>query len=345
MNEKLMTTINFFKEAATEGNGPICYSDDYAFKMAKEYSILLDKLTKYACYEVCPYIIGKVPREDESYVVTEAAKKIIRGAASYAKNEKSDSKHSRESLVKVNAKWAVCDYWRKNYRKMTLEEREDYIKTLPKDYIREIINSKTKENTTIRKNSNNLSFEEMAGFETDVADFQTIQTEDEKIYLRAYLIALLHTLFSLDFAPYKLLTYFYKSTVVAELKKKNGGLCEYDEDNEDIGALSKLEGRTLGSIFDDLPYVIETYMNLENHLTEWEIHLILDPINDKLENYGRLVNNRATILHYNKIKDAVEDMSKIKTQLRKQENVINELRERIYTKLSRNVMFLNRNRQ
>ena len=74
---------------------------------------------------------------------------------------------------------------------------------------------------------------------------------------------------------------------------------------------------------------------MEDHLTEWEMHLILDPLRDKLEYYGRIVNNRSTILHYEKIKDATEDMSKIKAKLNKQKPFIYELRDKIYSKLSK----------
>ena len=138
MEKGNVTTYEFFREAANEGNGPIRYSDDYAFKLAKEYSYLLEKLTRYASYEVCPYIIGKVPPDVEGEVIAEAVKKIIRGSSSYSRNEKSTQKDGRKALVKINAHWAVCDYWRNNYRKMTPEERDEYMKSLPPEYVEEI---------------------------------------------------------------------------------------------------------------------------------------------------------------------------------------------------------------
>ena len=42
-----------------------------------KYSYPLDKLTRYASYEVCPYIIGKVPSDVEGEVIANAVKKLF----------------------------------------------------------------------------------------------------------------------------------------------------------------------------------------------------------------------------------------------------------------------------
>ena len=82
-----------------------------------------------------------------------------------------------------------------------------------------------------------LSTGDMVDVEPFISNYEEIRTDDDKLYSRAGLVAQFHVLFSLDFAPYKLITYFYKGTVLAELDKNTGGLNEIDKDGNPIGDL------------------------------------------------------------------------------------------------------------
>ena len=328
-NPSYDSKLNMFIEAATEGTGPVCYSDDKGYELAKSFCDIRNKLASYACYELSLYINGKVPDDIEDEIITISAEKVLNNIAKFTSEERSKNIYCRKAYIKRIAKLTIIDYWRQEYRLKSTEEsltnNDDCSKGPTISYSPEI-------------DSFLVSSAPYSEYPSSEASFSSYSFDDseEYLYKRALLVSQIHHLFRIDKPVYKLMLYLYKAFVLSELETVTGGLSTVDSSGNDIGALAQLEGRTLGSIYDDLPYVIETYLNTESHLTEWEIHLIMDPLKEKLENYGAIVETYSSIFHYERIKRAIEDMSRIKHTLMKMKPIIYSFAEQIYSKLSNN---------
>lgn len=352
-----VTTMSFFRDAATDCSldkpKALFLSSDEAYKLIKKYETatqkeraeIEDKLEKYACYESYKYYHGKMPEVDADILATKVAMELVRNIHKFT-----DSSFSRRGLVCKILRCRYVDYFKSRGRKMNKEELKEYFKNLPKDVIEEITNDKDPIIIYKLKNDYETLTDDFSYMDDELTSDDCESLEDKKYY-RAYVVATIHTLFSLDRAPYKTIMYLHKSLCLTEIDTYTGGLRVRESfsseengnvivENREVGALSKIEGRSLGRIRVSLPRVLESYLRMDEdeHFTDYELHLMFDPLDKKLSSYNRINNSYNTKMHYAKDKDAIEDACNIKKIMIKLRPQIEGLANKIYSETTKRTM-------
>ena len=352
-----VTTMSFFRDAATDYTlskpKALLLSSDEAYKLIKklksadviEKAEINEKLIRFACYESYKYYHGKMPEVDADILATKVAMELVTNIHKFT-----DSSFSRRGLVCKILRCRYIDYFKSRGRKMNKEELKEYFKNLPKDVIEEITYGKDSIKLYKLKNDKETLTDDFSYMEDELPSDDCESLEDKKYY-RAYVVSTVHTLFSLDRAPYKTIMYLHKSLCLTEINTYTGGLrvkesfSSEENDNvvveeREVGALSKLEGRSLGRIRVSLPRVLERYLRMDEdeHFTDYELHMMFDPLDKKLSSYNRINNSYNTKMHYAKDKDAVEDACNIKKIMNKLRPQIETLADMIYSETTKRSM-------